>query len=344
MAPPPDSRALGPIWPGRLAKLLACSLQVAFDQGVGDVRGGPASPSALVGTAIHRCIELLIGDRNLTVEQAWTNACDEMCSSGPDPREAPPARRAVLRLQKRFPDLKALVDGHESTSDPLLEEELQSSDGLFQGQPDIVLIGRRTTIIDYKTGTATADGTVNPDYVNQLLLYAWLVADVLSTDQVDACLFSLRDGLIHVDVSPERRQEWASTAKESIRQFEGAVPGPQPGNPSDTACEWCNHVLDCDDVWAAFEEGGVRDLGRGHAVEGVVTGAPTHARNGRSALSLEVERGTLTGHIMVCDLPTTTVLDYVDGLRIRATRLGQRSDEPVALAWKDHRSRIAKVR
>ena len=343
MATPTDSRPLGPIWPGRLARLLDCPLQVAFEQGVDYQGDGTALPPALVGTAIHRCIELTFEDPTLKVGQAWSRACDEMSASGPDPRDAASARRSLLRLQRKLPDLTKLIEEHQSTGDPLVEERLQSADGLFRGQPDLVLVGQPTTVVDYKSGTATTEGMVKSGYEKQLLLYAHLVADALSADPVEAWLFSLQEGLVRVDVSPERRQEFIDAARGAIRQFEEVVPGRQPGTPSDTACEWCNHAPDCDEVWTAFADGRVCDLGGGHAIEGTAIGDPMHARNGKSALSLEAERGTMTGHIMVSDLPTAVAQRFNDGQRLRATRLRQQSEEPAVLVWKNHRSRIVPI-
>ena len=97
----PSPEPLGPIWASRLAKLLDCPLQVAFEQGLGSRGGGGASPSpsALVGTAIHRCIELIIKD-GLALERAWELSCDEAKgASGLDPRDAKPAKLELLRLR-----------------------------------------------------------------------------------------------------------------------------------------------------------------------------------------------------------------------------------------------------
>ena len=340
----PSSRPLGPIWASRLSKLLDCPLQVAFEQSLGNGGSGGASPSpsALVGTAIHRCIELIIKD-GLTLEQAWEDSCDEMSASGLDPRNAKPAKRAFLRLKSRLPELLALIDEHDLEQDPLPEEMLETSDGLLRGQPDLILLGENTRIVDYKSGTATTDGTVNPNYVTQLLFYACLVADTFEKEQIDAWLFSLQDGLIPVDVSEEPRVTLLEDARRAIGRFDEAVPETPSGNPSNEACGWCNFALDCDEFWLALEDGRLDDPSSGQALEGKVVGTPVNARNGRSALSLDVRRGSLTGHFVVGNIPTQLVQHLQDGQLVRIVRLRLQRGEESVLVWRDHSSRMTQV-
>ncbi len=342
MAAPPSSKPLGPIWASRLSKLLDCPLQVAFEQGLGDGDGASPSPSALVGIAIHRCIELIIKD-DLTLEQAWERSCDEMGVPDLDPRNAKPAKRAFLRLKARLPKLLALIDEHDLEQDPIPEEMLETSDGLLRGQPDLVLLGKNTTIVDYKSGTATTDGTVNPNYVTQLLFYACLVADTFEKEQIDAWLFSLQDGLIPVDVSEAPRVTLLEDARRAIGRFDEAVPETPSGNPSNKACGWCNFALDCDEFWRALEDGRLDDPSSGQALEGKVVGTPVNARNGRSALSLDVRRGSLTGPSVVSNIPTQLVQHLQDGQLVRIVRLRLQHGEESVFAWRDHSSRITQV-
>ena len=339
----PSSKPLGPIGASRLSKLLDCPLQVAFEQGLEDRgRGASPSPSALVGTAIHRCIELIIKD-GLTLEQAWEDSCDEMGASGLDPRNAKRAKLELLRLKSRLPELLALIEEHDLEQDPLLEEKLETSDGLLRGEPDLVLLGENTTIVDYKTGTVTTDGTVNPNYVTQLLVYACLVADTFNKEQIDAWLFNLRDGFISVDVSEARRATLLEDARRAIGRFNEAVPETPSGNPSNEACGWCNFALDCDEFWQALEDGRLDDPSSGLTLEGKVVGTPENARNGRSALSLDARRGSLTGHFVVGNIPTQLVQHLQDGQLVRIIRLRLQRGEESEFVWKDHSSRMTQV-
>ncbi len=340
----PSSKPLGPIWPARLSKLLDCPLQVAFEQGLGGNGGGAnPTPGALVGKAIHRSIELILKE-NLTLEQAWVLSCDEaMNASGRDPRDANKAKLELLRLKKRLPELLALIEEHGSERELEIEEEYETSDGLLKGAPDLVVLGKSTTIVDYKTGTATEDGTVNPNYVTQLIVYACLVADRFKKEQIDAWLFNLKDGFIKVDVSEARRATLLEDARRAINQFDEAVPEPPSGNPSNKACKWCNFALDCDEFWQALEDGRVDDPSRGQTLEGKVVGAPVNARNGRSALSLDVGRGSLTGQLVVRNIPTPLVQYLQDGQLVRIIRLKLQRGEESVLAWKDHSSRMTQV-
>ena len=345
----PSSKPLGPIGASRLSKLLDCPLQVAFEQGLGGNGGGAnPTPGALVGTAIHRSIELILKEKRkkkiLTLEQAWALSCDEaMNASGHDPRDAKKAKLELLRLKKRLPELLALIEKHDLEQDPLLEEELETSDGLLRGEPDLVLLGENTTIVDYKTGTVTTDGTVNPNYVTQLLVYACLVADKFKKEQIEAWLFNLKDGFITVDVSEARRATLLEDARRAICQFDEAVPEPPSGNPSNKACGWCKFTLDCAEFWQALEDGRLDGPSSGQVLEGKVVGAPENARNGRSALSLDANRGSLTGRSVISNIPTQLVQHLQDGQLVRIIRLRSKRGEESALVWKDHSSRVTQV-
>jgi ATP-dependent exoDNAse (exonuclease V) beta subunit len=167
----------------------------------------------LVGVAVHRTIELCLGDPPLELDAAWAQACDEPTAAGPDPRAAPSARRSYLRLQRRLPELVEYVSQREPT-EILREHVLTSADGVINGQIDLLLIGARPSVVDHKTGVVLADGLPRQQYERQLALYAWLVDAALGIEVNDAALFSLRDGVVEVDVSRGIREE---TAAEALR-------------------------------------------------------------------------------------------------------------------------------
>ena len=314
---------------------------MAFDQANGPGRRSGGNPAALVGTAVHRCIEALLRDRSQTLEGAWELTCRTMATEGSDPTQAPSSRRAFSRLRRRVPALLELVDNAEWTGEPLIEEFLASSDGMFEGIPDLVLVGqRRLLVIDYKSGFVSDDGGVDEDYSDQLLLYAHLCVETCGTGSADACLLSLREGLVPVDVSEEQRNKYVRRAIDEIRAFDQRVPGPQPAMPSEDTCHWCNHVCACDQVWDEIGRGQVLEPWGGHALEGKLLNSPTMARNDLSAARIRVERGTVTGDVTISDIPRGPTGELSEGSRVRIVGLRQFRDDAQGLAWVDRKSRL----
>src|SRR5262249_6700391 len=124
----------------------------------------------------------------------------ELAQKGTDPRSAPNSRRSLLRLERRMPELLAFIEAREPAT-KLREQELTSPDGTVMGQLDLVLLGARPAIVDHKTGVVVSDGLPQPHYERQLAIYAWLVEKCLGVDVGEAALFSLRNGIVPVDVS-----------------------------------------------------------------------------------------------------------------------------------------------
>ena len=314
---------------------------MAFDQANGPGRRSGGNPAALVGTAVHRCIEALLRDRSQTLEGAWELTCRTMATEGSDPTQAPSSRRAFSRLRRRVPALLELVDNAEWTGEPLIEEFLASSDGMFEGIPDLVLVGQqRLLVIDYKSGFVSDDGGVDENYSDQLLLYAHLCVETFGIGSADAYLLSLREGLVPVDVSEEQRNKYVRRAIDEIRAFDQRVPGPQPAMPSEDTCRWCNHVCACDQVWDEIGRGQVLETWGGHALEGKLLDSPTMARNDLSAARIRVERGTVTGDVTISDIPRGPTGELSEGSRVRIVGLRQFRDDAQGLAWVDRKSRL----
>jgi len=314
---------------------------VAFDQTNRAGRRSGGNPAALAGTAVHRCIEALLRDRGQTLEEAWELTCRTMAKEGNDPTQAPSSRRAFSRLRRRLPALLELVDDAEWTEEPHIEEFLASSDGMFEGIPDLVLVGqRRLLVIDYKSGFVSDDGGVDEDYSDQLLLYAHLCVETFGIGSADAYLLSLREGLVPVDVSEEQRNKYVRRAIDEIRAFDQRVPGPQPAMPSEDTCRWCNHVCACDQVWDEIGRGQVLETWGGHALEGKLLDSPTMARNDLSAARIRVERGTVTGDVTISDIPRGPTGELSEGSRVRIVGLRQFRDDAQGLAWVDRKSRL----
>ncbi len=339
MAPPTSSRPLLTVSPTRLERLLACPLRIAFEQTATVSGTAAASPWALVGVAIHRTIELCLEDPPLDLDAAWTVACDVLAQTGRDPREAPNARRSFLRLQRRLPELIQYVAQREPT-ETRRECDLTSPDGTLSGQIDLLLLGSRPSVVDHKTGVVLTDGAPSSHYERQLAIYAWLVEASLGVEVDDAALFSLRDGIVEIDVSRSVRDRAVAEATDARDAFNARAPGAQPATPSDRACGTCPFVGPCDPTWDAVKQGLIDRFGWGDAVRGQLTAPIVRSAGGTAAVPLDVPVGTITGEAMLIDVPTVMIEGCSVGDWVSAWRLARRSDEPLTLAWRDGTSAL----
>jgi hypothetical protein len=335
MAAPTTSRPLAAISPTRLDRLLACPLRIAFEQQTSGHATAQSSPWAAVGTAIHRTIELVLADEPLDLPVAWEQACDEGAANGTDPRAAPNARRAFLRLQRRLPELLQYIEEHSPTQ-LLREQVLTTADGVMTGQLDLLLLGERPAIVDHKTGHVLGEpGEPRDSYARQLAIYAGLVDASMQLDIDEAALFSVQDGLIIVDVSRLVRAPIISEALQARRDFNERAPGEQPAAPSDTSCEHCTYVGRCDAAWDALRSGAIERIGWGDAIRGTTRGPIVAAANGSSAVPVHIDEGTLAGDGMLIDVPSELVVDVPAGSPLAAWHLSRRSEDPLTLAFRD---------
>lgn len=341
MTSPLTSSPLTSVSHSKLERLMSCPLRIAFEQAAKRTGHAPSNSWALVGLAVHRTLELLLVPDPPSLEDAWTEACNEtMANEGADPRAAPNARRARLRLERRLPDLLGFV-GPRASTDFLREETLTSPDGRVTGQIDLLLLGDRPLIIDHKAGMVLGDGVPKDVYWRQLALYAWLVDVTLHVDVSEAALFSLRDGLVEVDVSRSVRTPLVAAAFAARDEYNDRAPGPQPATPSVHACGRCPFVGACDDAWQALSDGRLEAFGWGDAVRGVVTAEVMVAASGAAAVPLKIDVGTATGTATVIDVPAALVASCGVGDPIALWQLGRRSDEPLTLDWRDGVSAIS---
>lgn len=341
MAARPASAPIEVASPSLLDRLLACPLRVAFEQA--GQRGGqqpPSSPWALVGNAIHRTIELCFCDPPMGLEEAWALACDEIAESNDDPREAPSARRSYLRLQRRLPELQAYVEDRAPAS-IRCEQTIASPDGRVKGRIDLLVLGSRPLVVDHKTGVVLeGGGDTSPHFRRQLAIYAWLVEAAFQIDVEDAALFSLREGLVEVDVSEVARRPFVDAALGALDAYNGKVPGLQPAAPSELVCGTCRFVGRCDAAWESLACGELERFGWGEAIRGVVTAPVVLAAGHRSAVQLEVEVGSVAGAVTVTDIPAELVDSVTVGNELALWGLALRSDGPATMSWREGSSAL----
>jgi hypothetical protein len=341
MASFPASALIEVASPALFDRLLGCPLRVAFEQ-AGSRGGGQRArptPWALVGDAIHRTIELCFQNPPAELEDAWDQACDEMAARDRDPRSAPSARRSYLRLQRRLPDLRAYIEGRDPAS-ILCEQTITSPDGQVIGRIDLLVLGAHPSVIDHKTGVVFDDGSTSAHIQRQLAIYAWLVGAALQIDLEEAVIFSLRDGLVEVDVSEPTRRPLVEAAFDALAAYNDLAPGEQPATPSEEVCGTCRFVGRCDPAWESLADGKVERLGWGEAIRGVVAAPVVIAAGNRGALQMDVGEGTVAGAVVVIDIPAELVSGLDVGNELATWGLALRSDDPVTLAWRDGSSAI----
>jgi hypothetical protein len=334
MAPPTSSQVLATISPARLERLLACPLRVAFEQARPGASQQQVAPWALVGFAVHRTIELCLADPPVALADAWDQACEELSKEGDDPRAVPNARRSLLRLERRLPELLSYI-ADRAPAEKLREYVLTSPDGVVTGQLDLLVLGERPSVIDHKTGLVLAEGLPRPHYERQLAIYAWLVQAALDVDVNDGALFSLREGVVELDVSTKVRDSIVAVALRARDAFNERAPGAQPATPSDRACGSCPFVGPCDVAWDALRTGAVERFGWGDAARATVRAPIVVAAGGTAAVPLDIEIGTVGGPAVLIDVPAPLIDGLTIGARLSAWRLAKRSDEPLMLAWRE---------
>jgi hypothetical protein len=240
--------------------------------------------------------------------------------------------------------LLELISQREAVSDDLRHEcELTSPDGQISGQIDLLVLGKRPLVVDYKTGVALESGEPLGRYGRQLAVYAWLVDQALGVDVPESMLFSLRDGIIHVDTSRRVRDGVVEEIKAARDAYNERIPGPQPAWPSEDGCTFCPFVGECDEAWDALELGGLAQLGPGVALIGTVVGDVVTAANGLAALPIEAHSDPHRGSGIISDVPGPVVSQLQPGSKFRCWALGIRSVEPLSLAWRAGASRLVKL-
>lgn len=333
MSSPPPSRELTFISPTSVDRLLRCPRAFSHAQDIAPrpAPQGPPAATAVVGIAIHRTLELCLKPERPTLNSAWAQACSECSEKGTDPRDRPDARRTLLRLERRFPQLLEFINAHEPTQEPLTETELISGDGLIRGTVDLIVVGKRPCLVDYKSGLVLEDGIPNEHFTRQLMLYAHLVEEQMGIDVSEAALFSLRDGMITVDVSTNARRPVVRACLEERERYNALAPGTQPATPSNSACSFCPYIGVCDEFWLAVSADRL-ELLSGQCVEGEVSAPAVCSASGVGTFAVQGDPSK--GEIMITDVPNPLLEGMIKGQRVRVWRLHSNPTSPLTLSWK----------
>ena len=330
MTGPIASRPLGPLSPSLLEQL-TCPLRVAFTQS----RGGREWPHrqttpSLLGDIAHETIEAAL--RGTEIDHAWTAASESRTAAGIASANAlPTARRMRLRIRRRLPALLRELGEIGPRVELLTEHELKTADGEIRGRPDLIACGTETLVVDYKSGLVEHDSEIRASYRRQLLLYGALVHECLGLIANRLLLFSLRQGIIDVPADLVAMQETAAQARQARNDYNKRTPGPQPGHPAPTTCQYCPHAPVCDPFWDAVDETWEPEVGL--AVRGHLHSHPENSAWGQSALTVEVDSGPLAGRVVhINGIAGDLIAHATVGNRVAAIGLRPLGEDPVVLS------------
>lgn len=326
---PRTSVALQAVSPTMCVRL-ACPARVAFSQ-VGGRPRTPPSDAAIIGSIVHRAIELAVKGR--AVDDAWSAAVTESARRGEQPDTSSRVRRARLRYQMRVRDVLALIDGVDVTN-VHCEQRLLSKDGSLEGTPDLVVVRHDgCDIVDFKTGLVTDldEEMPKPDYARQIRIYAHLASEAHRVPAIRGVLLSFRQGQIDVDVSHDLIEQAVQEALGRRQAFNERVPGPQPAHAGDATCRWCEHQLICDGYWDAVadDSSGLA----GSVLRGTICSVPERSQNGLVAVQVEVSGGARPGSVAtIAEIAGDEATDWAVGDIISVTALRRRSPDHAVFA------------
>jgi CRISPR/Cas system-associated exonuclease Cas4 (RecB family) len=342
--PTPAFSQIEHLWPKRASDLLQCPARVAFDMTSTPRRGGGRAPKPLVqilGDVVHSCIENHLENRAADFDELWGEACRE--NSAESYQTDPEFNKKKRRLKARWNQLLEFVEEQESDGLELegVEEQLTSRNGLFRGQPDLFLMGDIAVVVDHKSGDVIEDEEIKEEYDHQLLVYAHLIEENYEVSEVEACLFSLTDGLIEVDVSKEVRKGFIADLVAAVDEY-NSTEGPPPTKPSAKNCSWCRHRYQCEGFWKAIGESGMEELKSGEAFWGNLSGEFIHGENGKSTVGVIAEQGTVEGRVLLQGIPTEKISNIPIQPEVKVKCLGFKTvtseSETKILAWKKNSS------
>ena len=212
VALPVATRPIDVISPSMLERL-ACPARVAFGQLSSD--GGGQSAAAAIGSAMHEAMVTVINGGS--VEAAWEDAIGAV--SLPTAVDVPrKVKRAQKRFVKRADEVLALLARYPAIRPCIPESEIMSACGEVRGTPDLVWFGPNGAIVvDYKSGVVQSGNQVSGSYIQQIQLYSALVAEKHDVEIDAGWLFSMKQGAVEVDVSPETRAAVFAQAKQGVQ-------------------------------------------------------------------------------------------------------------------------------
>lgn len=304
MTAPVTSQKIERLSFSRFEALRRCPLSVAFAQhGAGVERR--SSQSAQLGAWVHDAFEAVIRSGAIlgsvprsAFEAEWHRILDEAVINGEDPWEWPDQRRSLKRALLRLPALASFLAAHGSVDDVTCEEELTTTDRAVYGIVDV--IGRwpaGTVLLDLKTGPGSQGGAPKEAYERQLTLYAAIELERSGQLPTKAAILSTVNNWTDIALSSAKCESMLAAARDARDRFNANAPGPQPAEPSASACAYCPYAPRCDAYWSALRPDWVRAASgvTYHAVRGTLSRDPLVAAMGAVTLHVVPTDSTLLG-------------------------------------------------
>lgn len=217
----------------------------------------PPGEPALVGTFVHRVLEVLFAEApehrtperaKLVAREVWpeTESHPDYVALGLDEAGGRRFRwLGWLAVQALFE-----MDGLEKPSDVVVHATEQRVTATVGGVPFLGVIDRLDrardglVVTDYKSGRAPAT-RFREDKLDQVLLYAAAVAEVEGEAPVRARLVYLGSTVVQADATPARVDEAVGRLRTTWDALQVSAESdafePKPG----PLCGWCPHVADC---------------------------------------------------------------------------------------------------
>ena len=336
-SPMGDAGAILQLSPSSLAALRRCGL-ATYRRRTASRPGGqrPSNPVARLGNAAHRVLEWTANEAaTLALDSSVEQLVRERWLAEARTEEAAAQRHrseasfGPLQSWPRYATIQEslVVDGSALASELALvpadrlwvERKATDASGYLRGAIDLVLLAAdgTATVIDYKAGTVKdEDVEVGGRYRVQLLLYAAMVRDI-GPEPVLAQVRPLGGMPIQIQVNDATIDAAVLQARSDVNSYNTAVGSGdiiQLARPSESACRWCEFLLDCPAIWSDPQP----DLGDLHNLEGTVI----HLQNQqpeRVALELHVgdtDENTLVKGLSVRRAPAVKTLRVGDPVRI----------------------------
>jgi RecB family exonuclease len=336
------------ISPSQLGVLRRCRLAAYLAASRSRGHGpSPSNPRARLGTAAHEVLEWAAknapalttsADPEPEIRAAWGRAISKQellasqvqqeATAGPVsswPRFAQTQEDVAVEADRLIEELSGVP-----ADCVIAEHEFVGVSAPLRGKVDLVLLDteQRATIVDHKTASVD-DVDVQPGgrFRTQLLIYAALCRDA-GYPPHRAEIRSIGRRRVAIDIDDETIDDAVSEAVDELERFNAEVLTHSPidlASPSEDACRWCEHLVQCPAVWA----NSAPDLGGLRAVEGTVVSIES-SKVGRVALVLDATLGTDRGRVSIAGLESRRLAilnEIAPGARVRIGGLAEVSPD-----------------
>ncbi len=271
-------KPLSRISPSRFFSLQQCSLKEIWASN-GQRRLLPCSPSAYVGTAVHKLLELAFQGRikdEATLEKCWDDEIrrleQEMTANTVEKHLVPLEMSAYNYEVKKilaFRMLCSMFSNWITTREIVAQKSgaevwVQTPDGKVGGRIDFVKeTGDGIEIIDYKTGplmTETPNDVPREEYLKQIKMYGALYHAMHKIWPINLSLVGLDQSKYTTRVNESECLALLEEAQKCFDDTNELIEGGlEPGdfaNPSPGTCKYCLHRPACDKYWYCRQEDG----------------------------------------------------------------------------------------